>query len=122
MSDSKARADERRLMIVSITEREIMFLLTAWQSMPPAYCWFAKPDIPNDAVVVSVQANWARQSIDVMLRHESFEVAPAGAEVPRIGCGDLQGISIPNELMEPIHKHIESIKDAPFTHEETSPC
>lgn len=72
----------RRLKILQCDPHLVVMVLN-WQRNPTsAICITDAPQIPNDVEIVSVYANWESRSMDVMVRHPSFDVVPVGAKPP----------------------------------------
>jgi hypothetical protein len=74
------KTNRKRLRIYSITEEALVALFRKGT--------FSIPDIPEDAVVDSVQGNWALKSIDVCFWHESFDSVPEGQLIPNFSLKD----------------------------------
>ena len=68
------KASRRRLRIYSISGDALVNLFKSGT--------FSCPELPSDAIVDGVQANWANKSIDVCFWHESFNSVPKGELIP----------------------------------------
>lgn len=75
---------ERRLKILTVDPRYIVDLLNQ-ATDPRRFMKIPAGDqIPEGTVVVSVNANWCRGGIELLLAHEQFEPVEVGFEFPRV--------------------------------------
>jgi hypothetical protein len=76
---------ERRLKILTVDPRHIVDLLNQAANPTRLMKIPTGDQIPEGTVVVSVNANWSRGGIELMLAHDQFEPVELGLEVPRVG-------------------------------------
>jgi hypothetical protein len=76
--------DQNRLRILRVNPLLIVEILN-WCRKPSLNRIIAIPtvgEIPEGCEVVSVAPEWSSRSLQIMLRHPSFDVVPPGAPVP----------------------------------------
>lgn len=77
--------EERRLKILRVDPRYIVDLLNQ-AANPTQFMKIPTGDlIPDGTVVVSLNANWSRGCIELLLSHEQFEPVEMGMEPEAVG-------------------------------------
>lgn len=77
---------EGRVAIIRLGRRDIQNLLGIWLSpILPRRIDVLRTKLPDDAIIVSVHAEWETNSICVMIASADFPVVQEGARVPPIG-------------------------------------
>lgn len=75
---------ERRYKLISIDAQLIVKILNWWRE-PPSFLRLPVTDeIPEGAVVVTVNTNWLCRTIEAIVEHESFDPVPGYCEPPRV--------------------------------------
>jgi hypothetical protein len=75
--------NERRVKIVRFDAALLVDVFNWWLDPPDFLALPVCEEIPSDAVVQSVNANWNSRSIDLLISHPSFPVVPSGAMPPQ---------------------------------------
>lgn len=81
---SFAPIGERRLKIVSIHRRFLIDVLNWWRNPPHYVALPITDELPEDCVVVSVEASWERDCIEAMVTSKEFPPCPEGEVLDRI--------------------------------------
>jgi hypothetical protein len=76
---------ERRLKILRVDPRYIVLLLNQ-AKLPVRFMQIPTGDkIPDDVVVISVNADWSSNTIELLLASDQFETVEDGQVPPEIG-------------------------------------
>lgn len=75
---------ERRSKIAKLDPHLIIDILNLHLQMPKVLALPECAEIPDDAVVTSITADWFQRVILAEISHPSFEPVPDGEEPPRI--------------------------------------
>jgi len=76
---------ERRLKILRVDPRYIVDLLNQATNPQRFMRIPAGEQIPEDVVVVSVNADWSSNTIELLLAHDTFEPVQLGLSAPVVG-------------------------------------
>lgn len=79
---------ERRLKILRVDPRYIVDLLNQATNPQRFMRIPAGEQIPEDVIVVSVNADWSSNSIELLLAHDEFEPVGVGYSPPCVGLMD----------------------------------
>jgi hypothetical protein len=83
----------RRYAIVYIPERELMAILK-WYKAPEGSCIrIAGAKVPEDARLMNIFVDHTRNSLGIIIAHESFDEVPLGHEYPVL-IGELEIIQL----------------------------
>lgn len=76
---------ERRFKILRVDPRYIVDLLNQ-ATNPQRFMRIPSGDqIPEDAKVISVNADWSSNTIELLIAHETYEPVPLGVMTPELG-------------------------------------
>lgn len=75
---------ENRVKILSIDQHLMVDILNWWIKPAGVLKLPITESIPEDATVISVNANWSRRTIEALIKHPSFDVVPNGEMPPMI--------------------------------------
>ena len=73
---------ESRVKIVTLDQQLMIDTLNWWRTPRQAIALPIAPDIPEDAVVLHVSANWERRCLEALIASPQFDRVPDG-ELPQ---------------------------------------
>lgn len=75
---------ENRVKMLNIDQHLMVDILNWWIRPTGVLKLPITESIPEDAIVISVNANWSHRTIEALIKHPSFDVVPPGEMPPMI--------------------------------------
>jgi hypothetical protein len=82
---------DRRLAIIHVDPKFILMMLNMLRN-PVRFLQVNTERIPDDAEVISVNANWQRSCIELLIASSQFDVVADGMIPPVIGWGEVNHV------------------------------